>query len=85
MSSKTIQCIGEQKPITNNQPKKCNILYNSNTTHIERILKRHWYLIEKDPKLKILWPDMPLVAYKRNENIKQIVVHNQQTNNNLPN
>ena len=79
------QLLYNQKPTNNNTQPIFNIPYNSNTTHIGQILKRHWYLIEKDPKLKILWPDMPIVAYKRNKNIKDIVVHSQLTNNNLPN
>ena len=79
------QLLYNQKQTNKNTQPIFNIPYNSNTTHIGQILKRHWYLIEKDPKLKILWPDMPMVAYKRNKNIKDIVVHSQLTNNNLSN
>ena len=48
--------------------------FNTNTTHIGQILKKHWHLIESDPTLKILWPDVPMIAYKRNKNIKEMLV-----------
>jgi hypothetical protein len=48
--------------------------FNTNTTHIGQILKKHWHLIESDPTLKILWPNIPMVAYKRNKNIKEMLV-----------
>jgi hypothetical protein len=48
--------------------------FNTNTTHIGQIVKKHWHLIESDPTLKILWPNIPMVAYKRNKNIKEMLV-----------
>ena len=48
------QLLHNKKPTNNNTPPIFNIPYNQNTTHIGQILKRHWYLIEKDPKFKIL-------------------------------
>jgi hypothetical protein len=42
--------------------------------HIGQILNKHWHLIESDPTLKILWPNVPMVAYKRNKNIKEMLV-----------
>ena len=45
---------------------------HANYTHddVKKLLgatvhKRRWYLIEKDPKLNILWTDMTKVAFKR--------------------
>ena len=49
-------------------------------THIGQILRRHRHVIENDPKLKILWPDMPMIAYKRNKNIKDILVQSKLKN-----
>jgi hypothetical protein len=46
----------------------------ANTMHIGQILKKHWHLIESDPTLKILWPNIPMVAYKSNKNIKEMLV-----------
>ena len=58
------QLLYNQKPANNNTQPIFNIPYNRNTPHIGQIHKRHWYLIEKDQKLNILWPDMPKVAFK---------------------
>jgi hypothetical protein len=31
-----------------------SVPYNTNTTHIGSILRKHWHLIDKDPTLKLL-------------------------------
>ena len=49
--------------------------FNSNTTHIGSILRKHWHLIENDPTLKILWPNTPLITYERNKNLKDKLIH----------
>lgn len=59
--------------ITNNL--NFSIPYNTNTTHIGSILRRHWHLIENDPTLKILWPNTPLISYQRNKNLKDQLIH----------
>jgi regulator of sigma D len=43
--------------------------FNTNTTHIGQILKKHWHLIESEPTLKILLPN---IAYKHNKNINSL-------------
>jgi hypothetical protein len=58
-----------------------SVPYNTNTTHIGSILYKHWHLIDKDPTLKLLWPEPPLVSYKRNHNIKDRIVHSKLSNN----
>ena len=68
---------------TNNTPKPIfTIPYNSNTTHIRQILRKHWHLIEKDPHLSILWPETPMVAYQKNKNLKDELVTTQLPINN---
>jgi hypothetical protein len=51
-----------------------SIPFNTDTTHIGQIRQKHWHLIESDPTLKILLPNIPMVAYKRNKNIKEMLV-----------
>jgi hypothetical protein len=58
-----------------------SVPYNTNTTHIGSILRKHWHLIDKDPTLKLLWPEPPVVSYKRNHNIKDRIVHSKLSNN----
>ena len=74
--------IFHQEKLNNNTniPLTFSIPYNTNTTHIGQILRRHWHVIENDPKLKILWPDMPMISYKRNKNIKDILVQSKLKN-----
>ena len=48
---------------TNNRP-IFPITYNNNTKYIAHILRNHW--TQNDPKLQILWPEPPVVAYKKN-------------------
>ena len=68
------QLLHNDKPNkTGNRP-TFSIPFNTNTTHINQILKKHWHLIEDDPTLKILWPDIPMVAFKRNKNIREMLV-----------
>ena len=45
------------------------------TTHIGAILRKPWHIIEKNPTLSLLWPQVTLVSYKRNPNIKYRIVH----------
>ena len=49
---------------TNNKP-IFTTQYNSNTKYITQILRKHWNIIENDPTLRILWPEPPIVAYKK--------------------
>ena len=50
------------------------ITYNNNTKYIAHILRKHWSLIKNDPKLQILWPEPPVVAYKKNKRFKASLV-----------
>ena len=58
---------------TNNRP-IFPITYNNNTKYIAHILRKHWTLIQNDPKLQILWPEPPVVAYKKNKTLKHTLV-----------
>ncbi len=69
------QTLYSDKPDRTKTRPTFNIPFNTNTTHIGQILKKHWHLIESDPTLKILCPDVPMVAYKRNNNIKELLVN----------
>ena len=58
---------------TNNRP-IFPITYNNNTKYIAHILRKHWTLIQNDPKLQIFWPEPPVVAYKKNKTLKHTLV-----------
>ena len=52
-----------------------SIQYNDNTKYITQILRKRWHIIEKDPTLPILWPEQPIVAYQKNNNLKDKLVN----------
>jgi hypothetical protein len=58
---------------TNNSP-IFDIQYNNNTKHIAHILRKHWSVIENDPTLRVLWPEPPIVAYRKNKNLRDTLV-----------
>ena len=41
---------------------------------MKRALVKHWDEIEKDETLRKLFPEKPLIAYKRNKNLKDTLV-----------
>ena len=51
------------------------IPYNLNTSQIGKTMHSHWHLIQEDDELQDLFAIKPVVAFKRNKNIKDILVH----------
>ena len=52
-----------------------SIQFNDNTKYITQILRKHWHIIEQDPTLRILWPEQPIVAYQKNNNLRDKLVN----------
>ena len=55
------------------------IPYNSNTSHIGKTLHSHWYLIQEDDELQDLSSIIPVMAFQRNRNTKDTLVHSNMT------
>ena len=55
------------------------IPYNSNTSHIGNTLHSHWHLIQEDDELQDLSSITPVMAFKKNRNIKDTLVHSNMT------
>ncbi len=57
--------------------------YDPKWTGFKQVLLKHWHLIEENAHLKTLFPNKPLVAYKRASNIGDLItstkLHNGQT------
>ena len=51
------------------------IPYNSNTSHIGKTLHSHWHLIQDDDELQDLSSITLVMAFNRNRNIKDTLVH----------
>ena len=69
-----IELLNQRKQSTNRNSPIFSVPYNNNTKHIGQILCKHWHIIEQDPTLSILWPEAPIVAYKKNKNLKDSLV-----------
>ena len=51
------------------------ITYNETSANMGKILHKHWKIIEQDETLKILWPRPPMLALRRNWNLRDQLVH----------
>ena len=49
--------------------------YNNTNIQISRILRTHWHIIQDDPTVNWLWHQPPILAMKRNKNLKDFLVH----------
>ena len=43
-------------------------------SNLKRALSKHWHIIEENDYLKSLFPAPPLLAYKRQKNIKDTII-----------
>ena len=50
------------------------ITYHPDMPKIHKILEQHWPKIESSSKLKRIFPEKPLVVYKRPKSLKDILV-----------
>ena len=66
------------------RPKKTNtsqniipfvIPYDETNKLIGPILQKHWHIIEDEKSLQELWPKRPILALKRNKNLRDHLVH----------
>ena len=49
------------------------------TKDLKESLAKYWEELEKDETLKTLFPNHPIIAYKRNKNIKDTLVKTKKT------
>ena len=49
--------------------------------NIKKIIDEHWHLLQINPKLKNTFQANPIIAYKRNKNLKEIIGSNKILNN----
>ena len=48
--------------------------YHPTVPNVKQILMKHWHLIEKQPLLKEIFREPPLLSYKRGKSLKDILV-----------
>ncbi len=70
-----------QDELIKEKPKRVNnripfiIPFNTNTTVIGHILRTHWHHIANDEELAHLQEEEPVLALKRNRNLRDSLVH----------
>ena len=50
------------------------IHYDPRLPSVNAIVKKHWRVMTQYPKLKEVFPDPPLIAYKRQKNLRQVLI-----------
>lgn len=50
--------------------------YNVQYKDIEKIIKKHWYILREDKQLKSILPDKPHIIYKRATTLRDLIVKN---------
>ena len=50
------------------------IHYDPRLPSVNTIVKKHWRVMIQDPHMKEIFPDPPLIAYKRQKNLRQMLI-----------
>ena len=50
------------------------VTYDPRLPSISNIVQKHWRTMTKDPYLKQIFQEPPLIAYKRPKNIKDLII-----------
>ena len=58
------------------QPQVLVITYNPRNPNISRIIKHNWNIIENTEELQKIFPDKPLIGYRRLPNLRDILTSN---------
>ena len=51
----------------------CLITYNRKLPMVRKIINKHWNVLQINPKLQESFQNNPLVAFKRNKNLQEII------------
>ena len=65
-----------------NKPRISLVLkFNRTLPNIKKIIDENWHLLQINPKLKNAFQGKPIIAYKRNRNLREIIGSNKILNN----
>jgi len=48
--------------------------YNPATPNLKKIIMKHWHIIQQQPKVKQIFNQQPIVSYRKENSLKDIVV-----------
>ena len=69
-----------QRPRKGNHRMTFVTTYNRTNPNIREILSKHWHLLQLDPELKKVFKDPPMMAFKRNRNLGDMLGSKQLSN-----
>ena len=74
-----VQFSDRTKALRNKTKKAKEILpfvttYNPATTNLKKILMKHWHIIQQQPKLAHIFKQPPIVSYRKEKSLKDILV-----------
>ena len=78
--TKEVLLISKQK-IVNKQRIPLVLKFNRTLPNIKKVIDEHWHLLQINPKLKNAFQGKPIITYKRNRNLKEIIGSNKILNN----
>jgi hypothetical protein len=65
----------EQQPPARQQKTNLITTYHPQLSGLSQILKRHYHILEADPRLKSFFPTPPGITYRRTANLRDRLVH----------
>ena len=81
ISEVTREALLHSKQKIANKPRIPLVLKFKRTLNIKKVIDEHWHLLQINPKLKNAFQGKPIIAYKRNRNLKEIIGSNKILNN----
>ena len=72
------QALTSQRRTTNSDRVKLILTYHPHSSLVKNVLFRHLSLLRSDPETRSVFPNYPLVAYRRDRSLKDMLVHSRQ-------
>ena len=64
--------LNKEKTETGNYLILC-VTYNKTLPNIKTILEKHWHILNVNPELKEVFENKPLLAFRKNKNLRQLI------------
>ena len=64
--------LNKEKTETGNHLTLC-VTYNKTLPKIKTILGKHWHILNVNPELKKVFENKPLLAFRKNKNLRQLI------------
>ena len=62
--------------ISNTERLSLTVTYNRTTPDLKRVIDKNWHILQIEPKLKESFAELPILTFRRNKNLKDIIEGN---------